>query len=132
SGNSFVRQAVVFQTGDPSLIAALLTRAASVGDDLTALDNDLNDMATVFGFAASLPMAEKLAAAVKAVESDPSTAGFLDLLGTAHPSVAMVYGRAWAAEIGSGPSTIELREWDTAKNVDLAVVGRVTVTANSP
>jgi hypothetical protein len=129
---SFVRKAVVFKTGDPSLIASLLARAESIGDDVTALDQDLDALADTFGFSPALSTANKLAAAIEAAESKPSTAGLLALIGTAHPSVAMVYGRAWAGEIGAGPSTIELREWDAVNSVDLAVVGRVTVTANAP
>src|SRR6185312_786216 len=118
---------------DPAVIKVLLNRAVNLGDDLVELDQRLRNLFQHLMPSQGLTVEQKLAIAIQGSLTDVDNYENLALLARLHPGVAMSIGTAYADLISTnGPTTFEVRQFDLAKNQDIAVVGRVTMTAKSP
>ena len=135
SPQSYERKAVIGLQTDPLVLNALISRATSLGHTAASLQESLDGMLTQLPPIAALTLADKLSAAIRGGLLDSDHLQQLRFLGRLHPAVAMGLGLAHAERI-SGPSgtrtTFEIRRFDMAQGVDLAVVGRVTVIAGQP
>ncbi|GDY21206.1 hypothetical protein LBMAG56_25520 [Verrucomicrobiota bacterium] len=142
---TFAFRGLVLRTTDPTAIAVLLNRAASLGDNLADLDSALVTLHTLLITNANsstvglptppvLPLNQRLAALLSRAEGDTSLLGLLDMLGVGHPAMQLVRGLAWAGplDVPVGTDvTIELRERN-ASGADIAVVGRLSLRAGQP
>jgi hypothetical protein len=128
----YERRAVLTLQTDPLAIRALLSRAANVGDDLSALGERIDNLFAAVIPAPGLPLEDKISAAIRGSLSKPEQFANLIQLGRLHPAIEMALGLAHAELIPPGVSTVEVREFDLALNADRGVLGRVTVTAGSP
>jgi len=132
SATPYERQAILTLQTDPAAIAALLQRAASIGDDLTALDGRVNNL-----FAALVPtgtptLAERLSIVIRGSLDKPQYYQKLVHLSRFHPAVALCLGFGHAEQIGNGKYTFEVRDFDLGANADRGVLGRVIVEAGNP
>ena len=117
----------------------MLSRGASLGDNLAALEAQLTSLHAWLLTAPGQPpasapvmsLAQRLAALQARAAGDSRLASLLDLYGLSHPALRLVRGTAWAGRLDAPIGTevvIELRETDSAGQ-ELAVVGRVTLHA---
>lgn len=132
SATPFERQAILTLQTDPAAIAALLQRAANLGDDQAALNSRLSNL-----FAALIPsgtptLAERLSIVIRGSLDKPQHYQKLVQLSRFHPSVALCLGFGHAELIGTGKYTFEVRDFDLGANADRGVLGRVTVEAGNP
>jgi hypothetical protein len=132
SGAAYERKAVLSLQTDPLAIKALLGRAANLGDNLADLSGRIDNLFAAVIPSPSLPLEEKISAAIRGSLSKPEH--FLNLiqLGRLHPAIEMALGLAHAEMIPAGKSTFEVRDFDLAANADRGVLGRVTVQAGAP
>jgi hypothetical protein len=129
AAGNYARKAIVALHQDPLVLAPILNRAASVGDNITELDASMSALFQKILPAGLLTPAEKLSAIIRGSLGDPEHENNLQLLARFHPGVAMALGMAHAEPIGAGLTTFELRQFDAARGQDAGVVGRVTVEA---
>ncbi|MCC5808197.1 MAG: fibronectin type III domain-containing protein [Opitutales bacterium] len=118
---------------DPFTIQVLLTQAAALGDDLGALETNIDGLFDKLVPLDDLTLAQKIAAVVYAAPTTPETAESLFLLSRRHPAMALASGRAFALPLPAGQIyTFEVRACPPGTPVDAAacdtVVGRVTLT----
>lgn len=133
SPNPFTRKSVLSVQTDPAVIKVLLNRAVNLGDNPNELDHRLRNLFQHLMPSLGLPVEQALAIVIQGSLSDPENYDNLLLLARLHPGVAMCLGTAYADLISTnGQTTFEIRQFDLAKNQDIAVMGRVTVTAKSP
>ncbi|HKS37030.1 MAG TPA: hypothetical protein VJW76_07565 [Verrucomicrobiae bacterium] len=129
----YTRKSVLGVQTDPAVIKVLLNRAMNIGDNPNELDHRLRNLFQHLMPPSGIPVEQKLAIVIQGSLGDPDNYESLLLLARLHPGVAMCLGTACAELISTnGPTTFEIRQFDLAKNQDIAVVGRVTVTAKSP
>jgi hypothetical protein len=140
---SFTKQATVSPTADPAALGLLLSRAASIHENISDLDNELklllrrktwggnvnaNGIALNTSSFDNKSTATKLSGIMDRVmrSADASTAFKMSVF--EHPSLRMATGRGWAGRLpaGAGPMTIEVREH--VNGADGGVIGRVTLT----
>ena len=143
AAGAFVSRGPVVSTGDPAVIGVMLSRGASVGDSLPALEAQLIALHALLSTppggsprtnAPAMTLAQRIAAIQARTVGDTSLGALLDLYGLAHPALRMVRGTAWAGrlEVPLGTVvTIEVREIDPTGR-DVAVIGRVTLHAGQP
>ena len=139
----FVPRGAVASTADPTAVGVFLSRGASVGDSLPALEAQLVALHAVLSTppgeptrtnAPAMALARRVAALLTRAEGDSGLGNLLDLYGLAHPALRLARGTAWAGRLDvpvGTEVTIEIREQDGA-GTDLAVVGRATVHAGQP
>src|SRR5688572_26509363 len=129
----YQRKAVVRLQTDANVIDVLLNRSVNLGENLGVLEERLNNLFQKLIPPASATLAQKLAIIIQSSLSEPEHYRNLILLGRVHPGVSLCLGFAYADQIPHpGKSTFEVREYDPAKDQELAVVGRVTVEAGNP
>lgn len=129
----YERKAIVGPQTDPLVLAPLLSRSANVGENLAALDDALTRLFQKIMPPGALTLPQKLSAILRGAAGDPDHSNNLLLLAGLHPGVNLCLGTAHAELIaGVGRTTFEIREYDLPKAQDIAVIGRVTVTANAP
>ncbi len=142
TGN-FVARGGVGSTLDPAAIRVMLSRGASVGDSLPALEEQLMALhaylLTTPGQlsntnAPSLPLAQRLAMLQNRASGDTSLANLLDFYGISHPALRLVRGTAWAGRLDVPMGTeivVEVRESDDVGK-DITVAGRLTLRVGQP
>jgi hypothetical protein len=128
----YKRVAIVGLQTDIRVINPLLQRAAALGENLGALDVDINALFGKFVPSNSVSGAEKISAVLRGTVGDEEHFSRMILLARLHPSVAMSLGLAHAEPIGPGITTFEIRQFDQAQQKDISVIGRVTVEAGNP
>jgi hypothetical protein len=132
AAGSYVRLAVLNLQTHPMALAVLLQRAKSVGDDPSVLDGKIADLFQNLMPSASLKPQDKLSIVVQGAIGNPELFDNLLVLSRIHPSIRMALGLAHAEMIPAGQTTFEVRLFDLAHNKDLAVIGRVSLTAGVP
>ena len=128
----YARLSIVTLQTDARVIEPLLRRAANLGDDMSKLDQDLQQLFANFIPANSISRAEQLSAVIRGSLNDPRYYQNLVFLARNHPGINLALGFADAELIGAGRTTFEVRAFDLVANKDLAVIGRVTVQAGAP
>jgi len=142
---AFTFRGVVGASTDPSVINVMLARAASLGDNLGALEaqviglhrlliNTFDSSTTASLDPPPMPLNQRLAAVLNRAGGDTSLGQLLDMLGLAHPAVRLVRGTAWAAPLTvavGADTTLEVRE-RTPAGSDGAVLARVSFKAGQP
>jgi hypothetical protein len=129
SASPYARQSVITAAWDSRTVAAALSRAQNVGEDLTALESAINENFRGVLLPNSASLAEKLLYCVQAAMEDEELRDNLKLLARRHPGLGLVLGRAYVDRLAAGGQvTYELREFDADKLADLGVIGRVTLT----
>lgn len=128
----YQRKAVVRLQTDANVIDVLLNRSVNLGENLGLLEERLNNLFQKLIPPANATLAQKLAIIIQSSLSEPEHYRNLILMGRVHPGVSLCLGFAYADQIPAGKSTFEAREYDPAKDQELAVVGRVTVEAGNP
>lgn len=131
SAAAYVRRSIVSDQTDPLALQALINTAAHLGEDRNELERQLNSLFQNRFNGSGLSLAEKLSAALRTGDG-LETRDTLEFLARNHPSVAMAIGQAYATPIDGGRTTFEVRVWDLTAKQDLAVIGRVTITAGQP
>ena len=128
----YVRQSIVRLQTDERLIAPLLARSVNVGQDLTRLQLDMEQIFGALMPSNSIDLGLRLSAVIRGSLNDPSLYQNLILLARNHPGVSLCLGQATAEMIGPGLTTFEIRAYDPGTDKDMAVIGRVTVQAGAP
>ena len=128
----YVRQSVVRLQTDERLIAPLLGRSVNIGQDLTRLQLDMEQIFGALMPSNSIDQALRLSAVIRGSLSDPSRYQNLILLARNHPGVSLCLGQAAAEMIGPGLTTFEIRAYDPGTDKDMAVIGRISVQAGAP
>lgn len=132
-GGTFSRAMIAQRQTDPAAVAWVIDRAEAIGQTAADLSNLIDSVFSELALASDLTLAQRLAAVVRAAESNEEIAGNLRFLARRHAAIAMALGRATIVPIASsGATTIELRAFDPASGTDGALRGRVAVTANTP
>ncbi|MCC5839943.1 MAG: hypothetical protein JJT96_07455 [Opitutales bacterium] len=117
---------------DPGATRLLFNRSRHLGQDLDALQEAV---ATFFAEYSPGPAVDpEMMFSVLVAESFGSDELFqaLTFLGRAHPGAALALGTGFAAPIGPGATTFELRECLPGTTDCTSVIGRVTVLAGEP
>ena len=128
----FTRISVVEPSADTRLIESLLPVAQKMGQNMADLDTLLTDMLGDAAPAGSVTIAQRLSALIAAAHGNAENTQRLILLGRQHPAVALALGIAIADPIPAAATrTYELREYDRLTDLDIAVLGRVTLDAGS-
>ena len=145
STNLFSLLGAIVGSSDPGVIQVQLGRAASIGENLVALEaqlvslhrwllNSHSSVNVTSNEPPTLPLNQRLAAVLARSAGDAPLGQMLDLYGFAHPALRLVRGTAWAGPmavpIGS-PVTFEVREQNTSGQ-DVSVIGRTTILAGQP
>jgi hypothetical protein len=133
SPGTFTFRGAAASTTDPTALQVLLNRAASVGDNLAALEAQLIALQQSLMAATppAMPLAQRLSSLLNRASGDSALGQMLDIYGLTHPALRLARGTAWAGALdfpAGSPVTVEIRERDLTGN-DLAVIGRVTVQA---
>jgi len=134
STNNYERKAIVARQQDTHVIDSLLRRAINLGDDLGALEGDIDKLFGEIVPAGTLGVSAKLSAVLRGTTGNERAYRNLTLMSRIHPGVALCLGTANAELFPAGVSnlTFEVRQWNPLTQSDLAVVGRVTVAAGVP
>lgn len=134
SASPYTRVAIVQVQMDPAAIGALLDRAAiGLGENTTALDEAVRGLFQDLMPSGSITTAERVSAVVRGSIGNPTHLKNLMIAAKSYPSLSMALGRAHAAPIPvSGQVTFEVREYDSARQADVTVVGRSTVDGSQP
>lgn len=129
---AYVRQSIFGLETETAVIQALLNRSGYLGDDLGLLTTRVDNLFAAVIPDKSIDLASKLSVVIRGAFDQPGQFGNLVLLGRLHPAVTFALGLGHAQVIPAGKTTFELRDFDVAKNQDLGVLGRVTITAGAP
>lgn len=133
SVNPYARVAVIQPEADVRLVESLINRAAGLGENITDLNQLLTEMLEQAEPAGGISTAQKLSALISSSWGHEDKMRRLAMLARQRPSIALCAGLGHAERIAAaGLVTFELREYDTAANVDVGVIGRVTVDPASP
>jgi len=133
NNSPYTRLSLVAQQTDPRVIEPLLERAANVGDDMSKLDQDIQQLFGSFIPPSSVTRADQLSAVIRGSVGSAVYYQDLLLLARNHPGVDMALGFADAELIGpNSTNTFEVRAYDPITSQDLAVIGRVTIYAGKP
>lgn len=133
SAAAYQRRTILTVQTDPAILSVMLQRGASLGDDLGALSNRVDNLFAAIMPAGSLTFPEKLGAVIRGSLGQPQYQANLLQLGRLHPAVNLGLGLAAADDLpAAGTYTYEVRDFDLQANVDRAVLGRVTVTTGQP
>ncbi len=131
SANPYTKVAVVARRTDAATIGSLLDRSVNLGEDLNVLGSAVDSLFDTVIPPGNLTLAQKLSAILNGGLS-AEQADHLSFLGHTHPGIGLCLGVAYAELAQPGDQTFELRDWDSVKQQDLGVLGRVTVTGNAP
>ena len=130
---AFVRQSVIQEERDATVLSALVDRSGFLGANLAELDATLLSMVTREGITAPpVGPAAKLALLMNRPAGEMNIRSQLRILSLGQPSVGFSLGSAWAGIIPSGQVTLEIRELDPVQLTDVAIVGRITLAAGVP
>lgn len=133
SVNPYSRVAVIQPEADVRLVESLINRAAGLGENIAELNQLLTEMLEQATPAGGISAAQKLSALVSSSWGHEDKMRRLAMLARQRPSIALCAGLGHAERIApAGLVTFELREFDTAGNADLGVIGRVTVDPGTP
>ena len=118
----------------PGAIQTLLNQAAYIGEDLSQLEGDIDEMFEgLIDLGGPLSPGEKLASIIAGSVYDDALYDRLLFLGRVHPGVNLCLGLAFARRLDhNSMATFEVREYDPSRSMDLNVMGRLTVDAGSP
>ena len=127
-------ETVLTGSWDARIAASVLGRSTKVGQDLAELESALHSTFNELLPPSTAALGDKALYCIQAAQENKELRGHLGFLARAHPGMAMLLGRAHVSPLpGNGQTvTYELRDYDTAKRMDLGVVGRATVTAGQP
>jgi hypothetical protein len=129
----YQRKAVVRLQTEPALIDALLQRSVNLGENLPLLEERLAHLFQKLAPPAGATLADKLSIIIRSALDDPEQFKSLLLISRVHPGVSLCIGFSHAEILpNAGPTTFEIRQYDEAKDSDVGVIGRVTITANAP
>jgi hypothetical protein len=129
----YQRKAVVRIQTDPALIDALLKRSVNLGENLPLLEERLDNLFQKLKLPPAASLADKLSIVIRSALDNPEHFKSLILISRVHPGVSMSIGFAYADLIpNAGQTTFEIRQYDVAKDLDIGVVGRVSVAAGAP
>ena len=128
----YVRLSVVQLQTDAHSIEPLLRRSENIGEKSWQLQQDMMQLFANLMPSNSISRADQLSAVIRGSLVDDGHYRNLVLLARNHPGVALCLGFADAELISAGKTTFEVRNFDLAKNQDVAVVGRVTVDTANP
>jgi hypothetical protein len=131
STSLFARKTVLEPVTDPLLITSLLPLAASLGENLPALEGMMSDLTGIpIGTGTT---GEKLATFISDSLPDPDKRKQLLVLARTHPAIGFAAGLAWAETLPSATAfTYEFRDFDSASSTDRGVMGRVTLNPAAP
>jgi hypothetical protein len=128
STNLFTLKGRTTQVTDVRTIAALLTRGAMLGENLSNLEVAVNSLYAEATPIETLSLAEKISALIAGSQDDAELYKNLVFMGRAHPAISMVIGQGFACPIfSSGFSTIEIRA-----HSDNEIIGSITLQAGAP
>ncbi len=129
----YVRRSVVMTQTDARVIEPLLRRGAALGDDLFKLQDDLLQIFGNLMPSNAISRADQLSAVIRGSLTDAKYYQNLMLLARNHAGINLALGMADAELIPpASTQTFEVRVYDMIQDKDIAVIGRVTVTAGSP
>ena len=128
----YVRLTVVQLQTDARSIEPLLRRSENIGEKSWQLQQDMMQLFANLMPSNSISRADQLSAVIRGSLVDDGHYRNLVLLARNHPGVALCMGFADAELVSTSKTTFEIRNFDLAKNQDVAVVGRVTVDTGSP
>jgi hypothetical protein len=128
----YVRLSVVQLQTDARSIEPLLRRAENIGENSLQLQQDMLQLFASLMPSNSISRGDQLSAVIRGSLVDAGHYNNLVLLARNHPGVALCLGFADAQLLAAPVTTFEIRNFDLAKNQDVAVVGRVTVDVNHP
>jgi hypothetical protein len=127
-------ETVLTGSWDARIAASVLGRSTKVGQDLAELESALHSTFNELLPPSTAALSDKALYCIQAAQDNEELRGHVGFLARAHPGMAMLLGRAHVSPLpGNGQTvTYELRDYDSAKRMDLGVVGRATVTAGQP
>lgn len=131
SASAYQRKAIVGLSADPLAIGSLLSRAANLGENLAKLDDDVT---ALFGslVATNLSLPQKVSAVLRGATANADDYKNLLMLSRLHPGISLCLGSAYMEPMPSPVMTYEVRGFDPTRNLDLMVMGRVTIEAGAP
>jgi hypothetical protein len=133
SANLYERKAIARLTMDPGTIAVLINRAVNLGENPALLEEHVTTLFQKLMPPHSSTLADKLSIVIRSSLDTTEHFRNLILLSRVHPAVTLCLGLGYADQIApAGQFTYEIRQFDAAKQQDIAVVGRVTVQAGVP
>ncbi|SKB06334.1 hypothetical protein SAMN02745166_04451 [Prosthecobacter debontii] len=128
----FQRLAVTADQGDERTLQALIPRAVRLGQDVEALNSSLRRMFQDLVPSEEVSLAARLSAVIRGTRGDTERRTSLAFVARSHPLVAMALGQALPDRLPApGSYTYELREFDSAVQEDIRVLGRVTVDTSA-
>jgi hypothetical protein len=127
SSTPYSRTAILTQQTDPRVIEPLLQRGVNLGDDLSNLSTELDSLFGPLLPVSTLPVADKLSAVIRGSIGNEEFLRDLLLLARLHAGVALACGVAHAQVLTNYTMTFEVRAFDSARDRDLGVLGRVTL-----
>lgn len=128
----FVRRSVIALQTDARSIEPLLRRSENVGENSVQLQADMMQLFANLMPTNTISRADQLSAVIRGSLVDETHYRNLVLLARNHPGVALCLGLADAQMVSPGRTTFEIRNYDPARDQDVAVVGRVTVDTFNP
>ncbi len=129
----YERKSVSRLTLDPTVIQVMIQRAGNLGEVPALLEEHLDNLFQKLVPPSGASLADKLSIVLRSSLAEPEHYRNLILLSRVHPAVTLCLGNGFADQVPPvGSFTYEIRQYDPAKLQDIAVVGRVTVTAGAP
>ncbi len=133
SPSLYERKSVTRLTTDTTAIGVMIQRAVNLGEVPPLLEEHLDNLFQKLMPPNGASLAEKLSIVLRSAGGELEHYRNLILLSRVHPAVTLCLGNGYADQIPPvGTFTYEIRQYNEAKQQDVAVVGRVTVTAGSP
>lgn len=126
SPGTYALRSVASPITDPTVLAPLLQRSISLGDDIAGLSETIAALLQSVPGIATLPLEQQLSLLVRAANTNAPLHTTVVMLSRVHPAVAFAIGTAFA-ELFSNLTTYELREVDPISGQERAVLGRVTL-----
>ena len=128
SGSPYVFKGSAMLQADPNSITVLANRSVHLGQDLSRLEDVIDQLFAEAIPDAGLSLGEKIAAVINGSVEDTEMYHNLVFLSQVHPALALAIGRGFSCRIaGTGLTTFEIRDHNTGE-----VVGRLTVEGGNP
>ncbi|NCD32208.1 MAG: hypothetical protein EOL87_02200 [Spartobacteria bacterium] len=108
-GGAFAFRGLMQMATDGNTVEAMLPIAQTLGEDLTSLESDMNNLFQDFVPADTIVLSTKLAAIVRAATADANLMSALQLMAYRHPAIAMAMGIGYACTLADGDNVIEVR-----------------------
>jgi hypothetical protein len=129
----YERKSVSRLTMDPNVISVLINRAVNLGENPALLEERLDNLFQKLMPPSGATLADKVSVVIRSSLGDLEHYRNLILLSRVHPAITLCLGNGFADQVPpAGQFTYEVRQYDEAKQQDIAVVGRVSVTAGAP